>query len=316
VRSFTSVEQFIDERAHRFLDKAPAGGVRPGLTEFVVFGLKQGWACIFGAALLAVLLAARLWYPEDAGLARNDFLTLAAVAIQILMVATRLETLRELKVIVLFHLVGTVMELFKTDVGSWSYEAEGFLRIGAVPLFSGFMYAAVGSYMVRVYRLFDLRFARYPRRWVTAVLAAAIYVNFFTHHYIADARWVLLAAVVVIFGKCVMHFRVFRRRFRMPLVLAFLLVALFIWIAENIATWSGAWLYPSQVDGWHMVPLDKLVSWFLLMIISVVLVAWVYRPEPPDQPDAPGQPAASGTATDDGGSPAVPAATAEGKAKP
>jgi len=313
VRSFTSVEQFIDERAHRFLDRAPAGGFRPGLTEFVVFGLKQGWACIFGAALLAVILAARLWYPEDAGLARNDFLTLAAVAIQILMVATRLETLRELKVIVLFHLVGTVMEVFKTDVGSWSYEAEGFLRIGAVPLFSGFMYAAVGSYMVRVYRLFDLRFATYPRRWATAVLAAAIYVNFFTHHYIADARWVLLAAVVVIFGKCVMHFRVFRRRFRMPLVLAFLLVALFIWIAENIATWSGAWLYPSQVDGWHMVPLDKLVSWFLLMIISVVLVAWVYRPEPPDQPDAPGKPeVASGPAADDGESPAVPAATAEG----
>ena len=317
MRSFTSVEQFIDERAHRFLDGAPAGGVRPGLTEFVVFGLKQGWACIFGAALLAVLLAARLWYPEDAVLARNDFLTLAAVAIQILMVATRLETLRELKVIVLFHLVGTVMELFKTDVGSWSYEAEGFLRIGAVPLFSGFMYAAVGSYMVRVYRLFDLRFATYPRRWVTAVLAAAIYLNFFTHHYIADARWVLLAAVVVIFGKCVMHFRVFRRKFRMPLVLAFLLVALFIWIAENIATWSGAWLYPSQVDGWHMVPLDKLVSWFLLMIISVVLVAWVYRPEPPDQPDAPEQPVTpSGTAADDGESPAVPAATAEDEARP
>ncbi|WP_028269836.1 DUF817 domain-containing protein [Arthrobacter sp. UNC362MFTsu5.1] len=282
MRSFTSVELLIDQRAHRFLDSAPAGGARSKLTEFVVFGLKQGWACIFGAALLAVLLAARLWYPDDAGLARNDFLTLAAVVIQILMVATRLETVRELRVIVLFHLVGTVMELFKTDVGSWSYGAEGVLRIGAVPLFSGFMYAAVGSYMVRVYRLFDLRFARYPRRWITAIMAAAIYVNFFTHHYLWDARWVLLAAVAVVFGRCAMHFRVFRRKFRMPLVLAFLLVALFIWIAENIATWSGAWLYPSQVDGWQMVSLDKLGAWFLLMIISVVLVAWVYKPQAPE----------------------------------
>ncbi|UVJ39178.1 DUF817 domain-containing protein [Arthrobacter sp. CJ23] len=252
------------------------------LTEFGVFGLKQAWACIFGAALLAVILAARLWYPDSAGLARNDSLTLAAVAIQIILVATRLETLRELRVIVLFHLVGTAMELFKTDVGSWSYEAEGVLRIGAVPLFSGFMYAAVGSYMVRVYRLFDLRFARYPRRWVTAVLAAAIYVNFFSHHYIADARWVLLAAVALVFGRCVMHFRVFRSRFRMPLVLSFLLVALFIWIAENIATWSHAWLYPSQQAGWHLVSVDKLGAWFLLMIISVVLVAWVYKPVPPE----------------------------------
>ena len=283
MRSFTSVEQRLDERAHRFLDNAPAGR-RSGFTEFMVFGLKQAWACIFGGALLAVLMAARLWYPEGAALARNDFLTIAAVVIQVLMVVTRLETLRELRVIVLFHLVGTVMELFKTDVGSWSYDAEGFLRIGAVPLFSGFMYAAVGSYMVRVYRLFDLRFASYPRRWITAIVAGGIYANFFTHHYIWDLRWVLLAAVVIIFGRCVMHFRVFRRRFRMPLVIAFLLVALFIWIAENIATWSGAWLYPSQVDGWHLVPLDKLVAWFLLMIISVVLVAWVYKPEPPEEP--------------------------------
>jgi uncharacterized membrane protein YoaT (DUF817 family) len=294
MRRFTSVEQRIDERAHRFLDSAAAGG-RSRFTEFVVFGLKQAWACIFGAALLAVLMAARLWYPEGAALDRNDFLTIAAVVIQILMVATRLETLRELRVIVLFHLVGTVMELFKTDVGSWSYGAEGFLRIGAVPLFSGFMYAAVGSYMVRVYRLFDLRFGSYPRRWITALLAAGIYANFFTHHYIWDLRWVLLAAVVIVFGRCVMHFRVFRRRFRMPLVIAFLLVALFIWIAENIATWSGAWLYPSQVNGWHMVPLEKLVAWFLLMIISVVLVAWVYKPEEPAEAED-GIPAVAGKA--------------------
>jgi uncharacterized membrane protein YoaT (DUF817 family) len=175
-----------------------------------------------------------------------------------------------------------VMELFKTDVGSWSYGAEGFLRVGAVPLFSGFMYAAVGSYMVRVYRLFDLKFAAYPRRWITAILAGAIYANFFTHHYIWDLRWVLLAAVVIVYGRCVMHFRVFRREFRMPLAVSFLLVALFIWIAENIATWSGAWLYPSQVAGWHPVGLEKLVSWFLLMLISVVLVAWVYKPQEPE----------------------------------
>ncbi|ACL41248.1 protein of unknown function DUF817 [Pseudarthrobacter chlorophenolicus A6] len=282
MRSSTPVEQRIDESARRFLATSPANGAKARITEFLVFGLKQGWACIFGASLLAVLMAARLWYPDGAGLARNDFLTIAAIVIQVLMVAFRLETLKELRVIVLFHLVGTCMELFKTDVGSWSYEAEGVLRIGAVPLFSGFMYAAVGSYMVRVYRLFDLRFANYPRRWITAILAAAIYVNFFSHHYIWDLRWVLLAAVVVVFGRCVMHFRVFRRRFRMPLVVSFLLVALFIWIAENIATWSGAWLYPSQMAGWHPVGLEKLVAWFLLMIISVVLVAWVYKPAPPD----------------------------------
>lgn len=284
MRNSTSVEQTIDDLAHRYLRHARGGRLRMRLTEFVVFGLKQAWACVFGAALLAVIIAARLWYPDDAGLARNDFLTIAAVVIQILMISFKLETLRELRVILLFHAVGTVMELFKTDVGSWSYEAEGFLRIGAVPLFSGFMYAAVGSYMVRVFRLFDLHFDHYPWRWITALVAAGIYINFFSHHYVFDARWVLLAAVVLVYGRCVMHFRVFRKRFRMPILVSFLLVALFIWFAENIGTWSHAWLYPNQVNGWQAVSIEKLLAWFLLMIISVVLVAWVYKPEPPPSP--------------------------------
>lgn len=199
------------------------------------------------------------------------------------MLATRLETVREMRVVLLFHVVGTAMEVFKTDVGSWSYATEGVLRVGAVPLFSGFMYGAVGSYLVRVFRIFELRFDRYPRRWVTAVVAGGIYANFFTHHWVADARWVLLAAVVVVFGPCVMHFRVHAARLRMPLLLAFGLVASFIWLAENVATFAGAWLYPSQEAGWHVVGGAKLVSWFLLMIISVVLVTWVYPPRRPDR---------------------------------
>jgi uncharacterized membrane protein YoaT (DUF817 family) len=184
----TPLEQRLDDAADRMLRDAAAGGARAGIIEFVVFVLKQAWACAFGAALLLVIVTARLGYPDDAVLARNDVLTLSAVLIQVLMLALRLETLRELRVIVLFHITGTVMELFKTDVGSWAYAAEGVLRIGGVPLFSGFMYAAVGSYMVRVHRLFDLRFDRYPRLWLTAVVAAAIYVNFFTHHFWWDAR--------------------------------------------------------------------------------------------------------------------------------
>jgi uncharacterized membrane protein YoaT (DUF817 family) len=283
VGRFTSVEQAIDDYAHRFLDRAPHSGRRAWATEFLVFGIKQGWACIFGAAMLAVLVTTRLLYPDDSALARNDFLVLAAVAIQVVMVVARLETLRELRVILLFHVVGTGMELFKTEVGSWSYEGDGLLRIGAVPLFSGFMYAAVGSYMVRVYRLFDLRFERYPRRWLTAIIATLIYINFFSHHYIADARWILVAAIALVYARTAMQFTVFRHRLRMPLLLAFLLVAVFIWLAENIATWSGAWFYPNQVDGWHLVSVSKLGSWFLLMMISVVLVAWVYPPRPPDR---------------------------------
>jgi uncharacterized membrane protein YoaT (DUF817 family) len=277
----TSVERGIDDLAHRLLARVPATGAKAWLAELLVFGAKQAWACVFGAAMLVVLLAARLWYPDDAALARNDFLTIAAVCIQIIMVVARLETLRELRVIVLFHLVGTGMELFKTSVGSWEYSDGGVLHIGDVPLFSGFMYAAVGSYMVRVFRLFDLEFDRYPPRWITAIVAALIYLNFFGHHCIYDFRWILLAAVALIYARCIMHFRIFRVTGRMPLLVGFGLVAVFIWLAENIATWSNAWAYPNQVDGWEPVSASKLVSWLLLMIISVVLVTWVYKPTAP-----------------------------------
>jgi uncharacterized membrane protein YoaT (DUF817 family) len=277
----TSLERRVDAFAHCLLLGAPANGIRAALIEFAVFVLKQAWACIFGAALLLVIVAAQLWYPDDAALARNDALTIAAILIQCGMLVFRLESGRELWVIVLFHITGTVMEVFKTDAGSWAYAADGFLRIGGVPLFSGFMYAAVGSYMVRVYRLFDLGFDRYPRRWMTAILAAAIYINFFAHHWVWDARWVLLIGVVLLWLPTVMHARVWRRTIRVPLLAVFAGVAVFIYIAENIGTWAGAWAYPDQADGWQPVSLSKLTSWFLLMIISVVLVTWVYPPQVP-----------------------------------
>lgn len=284
----TAVERTLEGWAHRLIARAPERGIRAGLVEFLVFGAKQAWACVFAFGMLALIIASRLWYPDDAALARNDALTIAAIALQIVMVATKLESPRELRVIILFHVVGTVMEIFKTDAGSWEYAADGILRIAGVPLYTGFMYAAVGSYMVRVYRLFDLRFAKYPPFWVTAVVAVVIYANFFTHHFIWDARWVILAGVFIVYWRTIMHFRVFRKTYRMPQLLSFVLVAIFIWFAENIGTWAGAWIYPNQADGWEPVSISKLVSWFMLMIISVVLVTWVYPPRPPDAVMIPG----------------------------
>ena len=69
----------------------------------------------------------------------------------------------------------------------------------------------------------------------------------------------------------------------MPLLLGFLLVALFIWGAENIGTFARAWTYPAQENGWQMVGLAKLGSWFLLMLISFVLVELVAPVRAPDQ---------------------------------
>lgn len=279
---FTSVEARIDAAAHAVLDRLPRGGFYGALVEFLVFGLKQAWACLFGGAMLALIMATKLWWPQESGLARYDFLFVSAVAIQLAMLALRLEKPSEAKVILIFHIVGTAMEIFKTSAGSWAYPEENFFRIGGVPLFSGFMYAAVGSYLARVSRIFDMRYTSYPPLWATMLLCAAIYVNFFAHHFTIDIRYGLFVITAVLYFRTVVHYRVFRFRHRMPLLLGFLLVALFIWFAENIGTWSRAWIYPGQHDGWTPVSIQKLGAWYLLMIISFVLVTLVHRPRPMD----------------------------------
>ena len=250
--------------------------------EFLLFGLKQAWACLFGAIMLALLVGTHLWWPRDAALARYDFLVIAAVAIQVGMLALKLEHWDEALVIVLFHAAGTAMEVFKTAHGSWIYPEASLLRIGGVPLFSGFMYAAVGSYIARIWRIFEVRFVNYPPLWTTWALAGLSYANFFTHHYVVDIRWGLFALSAVLFGRTWFTFTPDLKARRMPMILGALLVSLFIWFAENLGTFASVWIYPSQKDGWSLVSPAKIGSWYLLMLLSFVLVTMVRRPTPPD----------------------------------
>lgn len=263
------------------------------LYEFFRFGVKQAWACLFGGLMCALLLGTHWWYPQNAWLARYDFLTLAALGIQAALLALRMETWNEAKVILIFHVVGTGMELFKTAAGSWIYPEASVLRLGGVPLFTGFMYAAVGSYLARVWRLFDFRFRAHPPLAATVTLSVLIYVNFFAHHFVPDFRLVLFGLTAVLFARTWVYFRIWRDYRRMPLLLGFVLVALFIWFAENIGTFANAWRYPNQSHGWELVSIAKLGSWFLLMIISYVMVSVVSRPQPIGVADRP-QPAGQG----------------------
>lgn len=246
--------------------------------EFLLFGLKQAWACLFGGLMLALLLGTHLFWPDDAPLARYDFLVLASVAIQALLLATRLERWDEAIVILVFHIVGTIMEIFKTAQGSWIYPEASVLRVGDVPLFSGFMYACVGSYIARIWRLFDVKFVNYPPVWMTWLLALLAYANFFTHHYTIDIRYGLFAFSALIFWRTWFVFTPDQKGRSMPMLVGALLVSLFIWFAENLGTFAAAWVYPSQRDGWHMVSLEKMGSWYLLMLLSFVLVTLVHKP--------------------------------------
>ena len=49
------------------------------------------------------------------------------------------------------------MELFKVHKGSWSYPEEAYTKFFGVPLYSGFMYASVASYMCQAWHWFNLK---------------------------------------------------------------------------------------------------------------------------------------------------------------
>jgi uncharacterized membrane protein YoaT (DUF817 family) len=245
--------------------------------EFLCFGLLQARACIFAGGFFLVLLASP-WWPTYL-MPRYDFLCLAAVVIQILLVRFRIETLHEVMVLGIFHLLGLGLELYKTHpaIGSWSYPEAGFLKLGWVPLYSGFMYAAVASYICQAWRLFQLKLRHLPSPWLTLPLGIAIYANFFVHHFWIDIRWWLIAAVILLFARTQVDFIVITQRRTMPLPLSFFLIGFFIWVAENISTLGRAWVYPDQVDGWRVVGWNKITSWFLLVIVSFIIVAWLKR---------------------------------------
>jgi uncharacterized membrane protein YoaT (DUF817 family) len=265
----------LEARIGRAMARRPSTAA---LYEFVRFGLKQGWACLFGGIAIGLMILTWRFYPAGAPLARYDVLFLGMIAAQVALLAGRLETSEEAKVILIYHLVGTAMEIFKTSTGSWIYPEPNFFRIAGVPLFSGFMYSCIGSYLCRAWRLFDFRFSRHPNRLSLIALSAAAYANFFTDHFGIDLRWLLFAAAALLFGRTTIHFKVWRISRSMPLLLGFVLVSSFIWLSENIGTYTRTWLYPSQQHAWSMVSPGKLGSWFLLLVISYTLVSLINPP--------------------------------------
>jgi uncharacterized membrane protein YoaT (DUF817 family) len=239
--------------------------------QLLHFGYHQAMSCIFPVAIFGTLsLSTIIKVPF---LPRYDVILLVLLTVQFLMVRSGLETRDELKVICVFHLIGLALEIFKVRMGSWSYPEFGWTKVFGVPLYSGFMYASVASYMCQAWRRLKMDMTGWPGLVAAGLLGGAIYLNFFTHHFIPDFRWWLTALVVIVFWKTRVIYRVRNATYRMPLTLAFLLVGFFIWLAENIATFFNAWKYPDQHLAWHMVGFGKISSWFLLVIISVIIVA-------------------------------------------
>jgi uncharacterized membrane protein YoaT (DUF817 family) len=252
---------------------------RPGwwraLIELCAFARKEAWSCLFPLFIFAMLGATHVLAIP--GIPRYDLLLALCIGMQVAMYATRMESADEVLVILVFHALGFCLELWKVHIGSWSYPTPAWTAIGGVPLFGGFLYASVASYVCQAWRRFDLHLTGWPSTRTCCAIALAIYANFFTNHVFPDARLVLFALVVWCFHGSWVHFSCNRAARRMPIILAFVLIGLFIWLAENIATYLGAWRYPNQHHGWHPVYWQKLTSWHLLVIVSIVIIAELKR---------------------------------------
>lgn len=241
------------------------------IQQLIRFGYEQALSCIFPVIIFASLAITK--FVELPFLPRYDWLLIICLLAQVFMVVSGLETKKELVVITFFHIIGLTLEIFKIHMGSWAYPEEAYSKVLGVPLYSGFMYASVASYLCQAWRRLDVQLVRWPSVFLAGPLAAAIYLNFFTHHYWIDIRWWLSLLVIIVFSRAWVDYKVGSSRYRMPIVLSFVLIGFFIWIAENIATFFQAWEYPNQAEVWNMVHLGKVSSWLLLVIVSFLIVA-------------------------------------------
>lgn len=265
--------QEFDQYLLKRRNQSELQGISRVAVELWYFGIKEARACLF----VGLFFAAVFTVPRTGllGLPRYDALLLIALSIQAWMVWAKLETIDELKAITLFHIVGFALEVFKTSSGiqSWAYTDFGYTKVLGVPLFAGFMYAAVGSYIIQAWRLLDLRVTHHPPYWMAALIALLIYANFFTHHYIGDYRWYIAACALGLYARSSVVFRPFDTERSMPLLVSFILIGFFIWLAENISTFAGIWKYPNQMSTWSAVHVGKWSSWSLLVIMTFTIVA-------------------------------------------
>jgi len=241
--------------------------------EILSFVWKLVHSCLFAGIFFILLVWGK--FITTFGLHFYDFLLISIIVVQILFIVFKFETLGELKIILIYHVLGFVMEVFKTypGIGAWSYPDSGFFTLLGVPLYSGFMYSAVWSFIFKAWNNLDLKFTNFPKFRYTIPIAFLIYLNFFTHHFLLDFRYLLIVFVILIAWNTFAWVKMKDVYRKLHVLLWLFFIGFFLWIAENIATYFGAWVYPNQAIWRNPVSLHKILSWFLLFIVSIVVVS-------------------------------------------
>ena len=196
--------------------------------ELLAFGYKNAISCISPVFIFGMLAISRMFDPSI--LPRYDFLLMVCVLAQIILFLSGIESKREVAVIFIFHGLGVLLEWHKVNVGSWSYPEEAYTKFFGVPLYSGFMYSSVASYICRAWDNFDLKIVQWPHSALAISVGAIIYLNFFTNAFMMDVRWHIIPALCAIFWKTKVEFNSNGVIRQMPMLLSFVLSGFFIWL--------------------------------------------------------------------------------------
>jgi hypothetical protein len=213
--------------------------------EFLLFGLKQAWACLFGGLMLALLVGTHLFWPAHAagplrlsrhrrrrdpgGSARAEAGALGRGAGHLHVPRRR-------------HGDGAVQDgPWLLDLSSPACCGSAACRCSPASCTPASAAISRGSGGCSTSPSSGIR-----RFWSTHILAVLIYANFFSHHYIVDFRVGLFALSALLFGRTWFVFTPDQTARRMPMLMGAVLVSLFIWFAENLGTFAGAWIYPAR----------------------------------------------------------------------
>jgi uncharacterized membrane protein YoaT (DUF817 family) len=116
VHAIPRILRSLDAHLLDFRPRTELRGVKRFVVEFLYFGAKETRACLFVGLFFTAVFAV----PRGGllGISRYDLLLLIALAIQAWMLWAKLETVDEFKSICLFHVIGFVLEVFKTPPAS------------------------------------------------------------------------------------------------------------------------------------------------------------------------------------------------------
>ena len=240
---------------------------------WIAWGIDQIWwqirAAIYGIYMVLGIIASALVWDGGWVVARYDALLVWAVmGLGALWALGQLRWSDGPALAVVFAL-GLGLEAFKTARGAWGYPEAAVFWIGTVPVFVGFMYLAVGHYVLRVMRLKELKTTGAPPLWAAGILAVLIYGAYFAPGY----WWVrptLIGASVVLFWRMRV---VSPSGSFLPLPVALGLAAGLIWVAENIGTATGTWAYRGQ-GSFELVAWSKIPAWYLLLNLVFLVVTY------------------------------------------